>query len=781
MSDADRRMAQAFRACDHDNDGFLDRQGLSEALQVLGVPPAVIDKTISEGFARCDRLSYGGMRALLENLSLRIAARPPPVPQRTPSQVRRAGAFSLAEPDSSQISQISQISTSPQGHFVPPPRPVGPPPASSNVIRAPPGVDPTRPPARPQPPLPPSAARPGTSPPRSNAFLHDTSVGGVGAGPQRSHAQHAGHQQQHVVHATRPQVHVYAGCERAQGQGQGGQQGAQGAQQGGQGGQQQQQGQQGLQAQGTGAAASLSPPPGQQRMTSPKQFAPDDPVKEVFMGQWDHCDKEGYLFKRDRTLMVRGWKRKYFRLKKDVLYSFKERSDIIPLLEIPLGNCAIEQDSKLAKEYAFVVNSRLACKVFMLQAANHEEMEGWINAIVAGRDRAIGQPFNVHHDVHVKFTSRGLDGLPPDWRDRLSNSGLSIEEQDRDKERVLEIMSFEADLEKNRVTARQTTLQPQPAVPVPKDSNTLFVSALLHLLSKEDPHQLFDRFLKIGSGGYGDVYMAYDKRNGRQVAIKRMEINPETAKMFVMEISIMRTSRHPNIVKYINSFRAAEAEMWEVMEFMTGGCLTDVVNMWDTIRMAEHHIAYVIRESLRALAYIHGLHRIHRDIKSDNVLLGLDGSVKLADFGYATQLTVKEQKRSTIAGTPYWMAPEVIRGQEYDAKVDIWSLGVMLIEMAQKEPPYMEFPQLKALLLITTKGMPPLNDPSQWTANMHDFLNRCTQMAPEYRPDAPSLLEHPFLGHASKAEDLAELLLRIKRAKAEQKQKADQKQPPQQK
>jgi serine/threonine protein kinase len=98
---------------------------------------------------------------------------------------------------------------------------------------------------------------------------------------------------------------------------------------------------------------------------------------------------------------------------------------------------------------------------------------------------------------------------------------------------------------------------------------------------------------------------------------------------------------------------------------------------------------------LRGLAYIHSLHRIHRDIKSDNLLIGDDGSIKLADFGYAAQLTQEKQKRNTIVGTPYWMAPELIRGQNYDQKVDLWSLGIMIMEMAEGEPPYMEFPPLR--------------------------------------------------------------------------------------
>lgn len=142
---------------------------------------------------------------------------------------------------------------------------------------------------------------------------------------------------------------------------------------------------------------------------------------------------------------------------------------------------------------------------------------------------------------------------------------------------------------------------------------------------------------------------------------------------------------------------------WVVMELMDGGCLTDVLEQFDSVRMTEGQIAHVCQQTLSALSYIHASHRIHRDIKSDNILLNTKGQVKIADFGYAAQLTQDQQKRHTVVGTPYWMAPELIRGHDYGTKVDIWSTGIMLMEMVEGEPPYMEFPPLRALFLITTK------------------------------------------------------------------------------
>eukprot|EP01119_Soliformovum_irregulare_P008600 TRINITY_DN21704_c0_g1_i1.p1 TRINITY_DN21704_c0_g1~~TRINITY_DN21704_c0_g1_i1.p1 ORF type:complete len:488 (+),score=109.34 TRINITY_DN21704_c0_g1_i1:28-1491(+) len=481
---------------------------------------------------------------------------------------------------------------------------------------------------------------------------------------------------------------------------------------------------------------------------------------ELSPEMWSKPDKQGELKKQGHV--VKNWKTRWFVIQHDMMFYFKNRSDPKPVGLIPLRSCTTKETNKMGKPNCLELVAPRINKTFFIQAANAPEVKEWLAAIESGSEySSVSAPYNVQHEIHVDFDSAtGFSGLPKEWELMLKSSGITREDVIAHPDQALQVLEFKSNLDKAEKTGsiRKTQQIEQATNPLPEDKPV----TLQELVSRGDPRSVYPNMDKIGEGAAGEVFAAKDPKLGKTVAIKKMEINGENMKLLITEIGIMKTSRHENIVNYMDSFIVDERYLWVVMDYMDGGCLTDVMEQFDQLKMTEPQIAFVCRQTLRALSYIHGLHRIHRDIKSDNILLGMDGSIKLADFGFAAQLTQKQQQRNTVVGTPYWMAPELIRGHDYGIKVDIWSLGIMLMEMAEGEPPYMEFPPLRALFLITTKGIPPLKEPHKWSPEFTDFYNKCLDKEVDRRPTSDELLKHSFMAKACPVKDMAMLMKKSK-------------------
>ncbi|KAI9018477.1 kinase-like domain-containing protein [Phycomyces nitens] len=281
------------------------------------------------------------------------------------------------------------------------------------------------------------------------------------------------------------------------------------------------------------------------------------------------------------------------------------------------------------------------------------------------------------------------------------------------------------------------------------------MKVLREICENTDPAKLYTDMVKIGQGASGGVYTSYRTGSQTLVAIKQMNLEKQPKKeLIINEIKVMKQSTHPNIVNFIDSY-LWKGDLWVVMEYMEGGSLTDVVTC---SMVSEGQIAAVCREVLEGLKHLHANGVIHRDIKSDNVLLSLEGDIKLTDFGFCAQLGDEQAKRTTMVGTPYWMAPEVVTRKEYGAKVDIWSLGIMAIEMIEGEPPYLNENPLRALYLIATNGTPQLQDPDSLSPIFQNFLSYCLEVDPDQRPSAAKMLKHPFLTKAESLRTFAPLI-----------------------
>ncbi|XP_052563835.1 serine/threonine-protein kinase PAK mbt [Culex pipiens pallens] len=272
-----------------------------------------------------------------------------------------------------------------------------------------------------------------------------------------------------------------------------------------------------------------------------------------------------------------------------------------------------------------------------------------------------------------------------------------------------------------------------------------FRAALQMVVSAGDPRENLENFTKIGEGSTGTVCIATDKSTGRQVAVKKMDLRKQQRRELLFnEVVIMRDYHHPNIVETYSSFLVND-ELWVVMEYLEGGALTDIVTH---SRMDEEQIATVCKQCLKALSYLHSQGVIHRDIKSDSILLASDGRVKLSDFGFCAQVSQELPKRKSLVGTPYWMSPEVISRLPYGPEVDIWSLGIMVIEMIDGEPPFFNEPPLQAMRRIRDMPPPKLKNSHKVSSRLQNFLDRMLVRDPVQRATAAELLAHPFLRQA---------------------------------
>uniref|UniRef100_A0AAR2M177 non-specific serine/threonine protein kinase n=1 Tax=Pygocentrus nattereri TaxID=42514 RepID=A0AAR2M177_PYGNA len=283
------------------------------------------------------------------------------------------------------------------------------------------------------------------------------------------------------------------------------------------------------------------------------------------------------------------------------------------------------------------------------------------------------------------------------------------------------------------------------------------------LFYKDDPEKLFADLREIGHGSFGAVYFARDVRSNEVVAIKKMSYSGKQSNEkwqdIIKEVKFLQKLRHPNIIEYKGCY-LREHTAWLVMEYCLGSA-SDLLEVHKK-PLQEVEIAAITHGALQGLAYLHSHNMIHRDVKAGNILLTEPGQVKLGDFGSASIVA----PANSFVGTPYWMAPEVILAMDegqYDGKVDVWSLGITCIELAERKPPLFNMNAMSALYHIAQNESPILAS-NHWSDYFRNFVDSCLQKIPQDRPTSDVLLNHRFLCRERPLSVVMDLIARTKDA-----------------
>ncbi|KAH3672170.1 hypothetical protein WICPIJ_010109 [Wickerhamomyces pijperi] len=284
-------------------------------------------------------------------------------------------------------------------------------------------------------------------------------------------------------------------------------------------------------------------------------------------------------------------------------------------------------------------------------------------------------------------------------------------------------------------------------------------------------HNQFSNWLKgarIGSGSFGTVYLGMNAYTGELMAVKQVDLHPshdqegnsltpdmikihqKVKEALTIEMKLLSELKHPHIVTYLGS-SSTEQHLNIFLEYVPGGSLSSMLKTYGPLE--EPLVRNFTRQILIGLNYLHSRDIIHRDIKGANILIDINGQVKISDFGISKKLetskssTSQAAKRASLQGSVYWMAPEVVKQQTITKKSDIWSLGCLIIEMFTGTHAYPEFSQMQAIFKIGTNVKPEI--PSWCSEDAMKFLELCLEVDVKKRGDAGELLKDGWLREAS--------------------------------
>lgn len=275
---------------------------------------------------------------------------------------------------------------------------------------------------------------------------------------------------------------------------------------------------------------------------------------------------------------------------------------------------------------------------------------------------------------------------------------------------------------------------------------------------------------EIGKGSYATVYKAINKQTKEICAIKKMSSSTSEVSQLSTEISTIKECNCKNIVRYLDT-AFTTFHVYIMMEYCCGGSVKDVMRQLGRT-MKPNQISVIVKDILNGLDYLHTKNRIHRDVKAANILLNSEGIAKLADFGVSekksaeldTSKSCDSARKSSIIGTPLWLPPEVLnQSPDYGFAIDIWSLGITVIEMADGQPPFSNLKQEAALSEIKNldQPSPTFRAPEEWPASFLNFLALCLNKDPGKRKSANELLGHEIIQNCPRNDIIKELVREV--------------------
>eukprot|EP01129_Flabellula_baltica_P008302 TRINITY_DN3285_c0_g1_i3.p1 TRINITY_DN3285_c0_g1~~TRINITY_DN3285_c0_g1_i3.p1 ORF type:complete len:1173 (+),score=254.74 TRINITY_DN3285_c0_g1_i3:366-3884(+) len=251
--------------------------------------------------------------------------------------------------------------------------------------------------------------------------------------------------------------------------------------------------------------------------------------------------------------------------------------------------------------------------------------------------------------------------------------------------------------------------------------------------------KIFKTMYITGEGGFGCVYCAKNTITKELVALKKISHASEKDQYYnYVEVGLLSHFHHKNIVEFKSASIVGD-EMWIAMELMEGGTLEQATK---NESFSDNHCAYFAREILFGIQFLHVQQYAHRDLKSANIMLDIKGNIKLIDFGLCAEFALGPRTR--MLGSPYWVAPEMIRGEPHSLPVDIWSLGVLMLEVFNHNPPHHRHGGLKCMFEAVTNGLAN-KIPEDITEDARSFTELCLDPNPSTRATVDDLLEHPWV------------------------------------